>query len=244
MHNLTDLSNMLIAELRQLAKQLSITIPKDFKKQDIIQAIMKYYQENTIEKVSNDNSSDEEKDMIKTLSEDNEKEKDNTKKKRKRTHQKTSEKPSDDMNNDVSHTATNEKKPLFQNKAKLNEHSNIVKENHSIDEFLEALEDLDTKPIEEELSISNIPVAETEVETKEENKKEVRFNKKEEYESITFTSSGVLEILSGGNGFLRSAEYNYLSSPDDIYISSNFIKNFGLKNGDLSLIHISEPTRH
>lgn len=232
MHNLTDLSNMLIAELRQLAKQLSITIPKDFKKQDIIQAIMKYYQENTIEKVSNDNSSDEEKDMIKTLSEDNEKEKDNTKKKRKRTHQKTSEKPSDNMNNDVSHTATNEKKPLFQNKAKLNEHSNIVKENHSIDEFLEALEDLDTKPIEEELSISNIPVAETEVETKEENKKEVRFTKKEEYEPITFTSSGVLEILSGGNGFLRSAEYNYLSSPDDIYISSNFIKNFGLKNGD------------
>ena len=232
MHNLTDLSNMLIAELRQLAKQLSITIPKDFKKQDIIQAIMKYYQENTIEKVSNDNSSDEEKDMIKTLSEDNEKEKDNTKKKRKRTHQKTSEKPSDDMNNDVSHTATNEKKPLFQNKAKLNEHSNIVKENHSIDEFLEALEDLDTKPIEEELSISNIPVEETEVETKEENKKEVRFTKKEEYEPITFTSSGVLEILSGGNGFLRSAEYNYLSSPDDIYISSNFIKNFGLKNGD------------
>jgi transcription termination factor Rho len=232
MHNLTDLSNMLIAELRQLAKQLSITIPKDFKKQDIIQAIMKYYQENTIEKVSNDNSSDEEKDMIKTLSEDNEKEKDNTKKKRKRTHQKTSEKPSDDMNNDVSHTATNEKKPLFQNKAKLNEHSNIVKENHSIDEFLEALEDLDTKPIEEELSISNIPVAETEVETKEENKKEVRITKKEEYEPITFTSSGVLEILSGGNGFLRSAEYNYLSSPDDIYISSNFIKNFGLKNGD------------
>ena len=45
--------------------------------------------------------------------------------------------------------------------------------------------------------------------------------------------SGVLEILADGYGFLRSADYNYFSSPDDIYVSQSQIKLFGLKTGDL-----------
>ncbi|MBI4386090.1 MAG: transcription termination factor Rho, partial [Elusimicrobia bacterium] len=43
---------------------------------------------------------------------------------------------------------------------------------------------------------------------------------------------GVLEVLPDGFGFLRSAEYNYLSGPDDIYISPSQIKKFGLRKGD------------
>ena len=43
---------------------------------------------------------------------------------------------------------------------------------------------------------------------------------------------GVLEIMSDGYGFLRSADYNYLNSPDDIYVSPSQIKLFGLKAGD------------
>lgn len=43
---------------------------------------------------------------------------------------------------------------------------------------------------------------------------------------------GVLEMMSDGYGFLRSADYNYLSSPDDIYVSPSQIKLFGLKTGD------------
>ncbi|MCS7073458.1 MAG: transcription termination factor Rho [Bacteroidia bacterium] len=45
-------------------------------------------------------------------------------------------------------------------------------------------------------------------------------------------SQGVLEIIPQGFGFLRSPEYNYLPSPDDIYVSINAIKNYGLKTGD------------
>jgi transcription termination factor Rho len=45
-------------------------------------------------------------------------------------------------------------------------------------------------------------------------------------------SSGVLEIMPDGYGFLRSADYNYLNSPDDIYVSQSQIKLFGLKTGD------------
>ena len=45
--------------------------------------------------------------------------------------------------------------------------------------------------------------------------------------------SGVLEILNEGYGFLRSSDYNYLSSPDDIYVNASQIKLFGLKTGDV-----------
>lgn len=45
-------------------------------------------------------------------------------------------------------------------------------------------------------------------------------------------SEGVLEIMTDGYGFLRSSDYNYLNSPDDIYVSQSQIKLFGLKTGD------------
>ncbi|MEZ5071764.1 MAG: transcription termination factor Rho [Bacteroidales bacterium] len=45
-------------------------------------------------------------------------------------------------------------------------------------------------------------------------------------------SSGVLEIMPDGYGFLRSSDYNYLNSPDDVYVSQSQIKLFGLKTGD------------
>ena len=47
------------------------------------------------------------------------------------------------------------------------------------------------------------------------------------------TGEGVLEIMQDGYGFLRSSDYNYLSSPDDIYVSASQIKLFGLKTGDV-----------
>ncbi|RNC64680.1 transcription termination factor Rho [Proteiniphilum sp. X52] len=46
-------------------------------------------------------------------------------------------------------------------------------------------------------------------------------------------ASGVLEIMPDGYGFLRSSDYNYMSSPDDIYVSQSQIRLFGLKTGDV-----------
>ncbi|MDD4847706.1 MAG: transcription termination factor Rho [Bacteroidales bacterium] len=48
----------------------------------------------------------------------------------------------------------------------------------------------------------------------------------------TVSSEGVLEVMAEGYGFLRSSDYNYLSSPDDIYVSQSQIKLFSLKTGD------------
>ena len=53
-----------------------------------------------------------------------------------------------------------------------------------------------------------------------------------EFDGI-LTASGVLEVIADGFGFLRSADYNYMSSPDDIYVSQSQIRLFGLKTGDV-----------
>ncbi len=54
-------------------------------------------------------------------------------------------------------------------------------------------------------------------------------------------SDGVLEILPDGYGFLRSADYNYLPGPDDIYVSPSQIKRFGLRTGDVVSGQIRPP---
>ena len=54
-------------------------------------------------------------------------------------------------------------------------------------------------------------------------------------------SEGVLEIMPDGYGFLRSSDYNYLSSPDDIYVSQSQIKLFGLKTGDTVRGNVRPP---
>jgi transcription termination factor Rho len=54
-------------------------------------------------------------------------------------------------------------------------------------------------------------------------------------------SEGVLDIMQDGYGFLRSSDYNYLSSPDDIYVSQSQIRLFGLKTGDTVLGQVRPP---
>ena len=55
------------------------------------------------------------------------------------------------------------------------------------------------------------------------------------------SANGVLEVLSDGYGFLRSSDFNYLSSPDDIYVATNFVKRYGLKTGDVIQCHVRPP---
>lgn len=68
---------------------------------------------------------------------------------------------------------------------------------------------------------------------------------KKQYQKIEFEgvveASGVLEIMPDGYGFLRSSDYNYLNSPDDIYVSQSQIKLFGLKTGDTLYGEIRPP---
>ncbi len=72
---------------------------------------------------------------------------------------------------------------------------------------------------------------------KSQNQQGSPLSKKEKEPTYDFdgilTASGVLEIMSDGYGFLRSSDYNYMSSPDDIYVSQSQIRLLGLKTGDV-----------
>ena len=90
--------------------------------------------------------------------------------------------------------------------------------------------------LEQEVNSEAKSESQEEVEVpKEKSKKEVK-PAEEEITKDDFTAEiigeGVLEIIPEGYGFLRSADYNYLNSPDDIYVSPSQIKLFGLKAGD------------
>lgn len=73
---------------------------------------------------------------------------------------------------------------------------------------------------------------------------EAKLSKEEEemYNLVGIVSAeGVLEVMPDGYGFLRSSDYNYLSSPDDVYVSQSQVKLFGLKTGDTVVGTIRPP---
>lgn len=79
------------------------------------------------------------------------------------------------------------------------------------------------RPVQQQNTGENVPAPERKV---------IEREKPYEFDDI-LTGTGVLEIMQDGYGFLRSSDYNYLSSPDDIYVSQSQIKLFGLKTGDV-----------
>ena len=83
-------------------------------------------------------------------------------------------------------------------------------------------------PADEEKSAESVAYAEGAAQTKSDYRRE----QSREMFSGEVTGEGVLEVMPDGYGFLRSADYNYLNSPDDIYVSPSQIKLFGLKPGD------------
>ena len=80
------------------------------------------------------------------------------------------------------------------------------------------------RPDSETRVIDDLPEIEKAVQVKEEEKYDFKEN---------IRGEGVLEVMNEGFGFLRSSDYNYLSSPDDIYVSSQIIRQYGLKTGDV-----------
>lgn len=95
---------------------------------------------------------------------------------------------------------------------------------------------LSEEPVEaDRLAESEVALEQVYEQVAEERKEnKMRFDKRDkfyEFEGIIL-NSGVLEIMPDGYGFLRSSDYNYLNSPDDIYVSQSQIKLFGLSTGD------------
>ena len=95
-----------------------------------------------------------------------------------------------------------------------------------------------------DLPSESLPATQPEEKSEEDNAQDATASQKEEKNSEKpvlprydfgerIKGEGVLEIMPEGFGFLRSSDYNYLSSPDDIYVSQQIIKTLGLKTGDV-----------
>ena len=119
-----------------------------------------------------------------------------------------------------------------------------VSDNIQPQEQTEQVQEMELQPQQE---LHETSVEETVLEQPQQNPQQdnSNHNKKQQQPKIEFEgiveASGVLEIMPDGYGFLRSSDYNYLNSPDDIYVSQSQIKLFGLKTGDTLFGEIRPP---
>ena len=115
-----------------------------------------------------------------------------------------------------------------------------LKKQQVIDKILDSSKENKSDELDSESKISKNNFKENRSNGNNKNRENKNFNRdnRRRYKEPDFEfdgiidSEGVLEIMQDGYGFLRSSDYNYLSSPDDIYVSQSQIKLFGLKTGD------------
>jgi transcription termination factor Rho len=127
-------------------------------------------------------------------------------------------------------------------------HASSVNENFREPEAMPEIEPKAERQVEEtgEQEVPQTSLQEQSVISEDKTEDAIRYEKNGQFQRLPFRKEvafnvdldgmvegeGVLEIMSDGYGFLRSSDYNYLSSPDDIYVSPSQIKLFGIKTGD------------
>jgi len=217
MYDISQLNDLLVPELQDIAEQFDISNAKKLVKQDLINKIL------------------ENQSIMNT-----EKKKDGEKPKRKRIIKSTGEEIAAPV------ISVKSKKPEVEKKPE--QSSPRVKKQVDIEED----DEQDVQPITDQESTIPAAIAqmlaeedsqEQEPETDMDDEESVQAPAKQynqtrqqpafniEFDGVIL-GEGVLEMMADGYGFLRSSDYNYLSSPDDIYVSPSQIKLFGLKTGD------------
>jgi transcription termination factor Rho len=221
MYDIIELNEKLVEELREIAKELKVDKYESLKKQDLIYKILDYQALNPSQEIL----AKEQKDQI-------------FKNKRKRVKLESGKKiaSSDSYLNEVSLSAVPEAKierELFPPRL---EKEPEIKGTDIEYEQIKAIESLDGEVLSGSVDILEMkteddlqPNLDKDMKIKNHDRRKDEFSF--EFEGMV-SSEGVLEIMVDGYGFLRSSDYNYLNSPDDIYVSQSQIKLFGLKTGD------------
>ncbi|UCG28671.1 MAG: transcription termination factor Rho [Bacteroidales bacterium] len=212
MYDILELNKKLLTELREIAKQLKIKRVESIRKQDLIYKILDQQAISTTGTKTDDKKPSGNTGRPKSGS---------GRSKREKTQMKRSRKPE-----------------------KLYSSSYV---GNQIPGRMNDAPEVDVAPALNKEEKTQTPVIEKKKEVPDAKKrqpKESRFpdkkDKSYDFDGIIM-SSGVLEIMPDGYGFLRSADYNYLNSPDDIYVSQSQIKLFGLKTGDTVYGSIRPP---
>lgn len=226
MYDILQLNDMLVPELLDVAEQLSISNAKKLDKQELIYKIL---DKQAI--VNSAGAKTEEKGKRKRLV--------------KTTTANSTEEAIVESENEKAPAAPAPKRKKASADAEKKPEKKIIKKSKAIEpeeEIAEAPEEelnmdivAEEAPSEDDAMeapvLADLPVVE-EPQTERRSypqRREQNFNI--EFDGVVM-SEGVLEMMPDGYGFLRSSDYNYLSSPDDIYVSPSQIKLFGLKTGD------------
>ncbi len=235
MYDIIELTNKKVSELRDIAKELDIKRPDSMKKQDLIYKIL---DEQAVNPPSdNKKGPKEEKEKAQKFTRDQPEPAKGDGNKQRKGEEKKTESPVSEKT-EASENATGKSSPIDDIERRKMERR---KQNTG------SPEKEDTRPPHKEAKGedqkaemktdkgSEAPAREERKETEDKGKKdkEKAQNPAQTYsfEGI-ISNEGVLETMPDGYGFLRSSDYNYMSSPDDIYVSQSQIKLFGLKTGD------------
>ena len=225
MYKLDELNAKKVADLKAIAQELNIKKFDKLKKQDLAYAILDHQAEN-----AKPQPIVEKKQRARTKPSQNKVEKvEQIKPHQNKEGEKTDKKPVYNHSKKDVEQKKEHKKPVHNHPKKEGEHKKPV-HNHT-------KKDGEDKK-EQKKPVHNHPKKEenTHPKPKHNNNKNQNPNQKISKYDYDFdgiiNTEGVIEIMPDGYGFMRSSDYHYLSSPDDVYVSQSQIKLFGLKTGD------------
>ncbi len=216
MYDILQLNEMLVPELREIAEQLNLKSYKRLSKQDLIYKIL---DQQALEGESGKTDAGKKEETKKENT--SKATSDNGKKEEKPSRRRRSRKTEAAENNNTAQKK--EEKADVKNEAPKEVKGKEVKEASPKTEKKEE------KPPREEPRAKKEDKKEHRTPPKKREERKPKFNP--DLDGI-IEGEGILEMMADGYGFLRSSDYNYLSSPDDIYVSPSQIKLFGLKTGD------------
>jgi transcription termination factor Rho len=223
MYDISQLNDMLVPELLDIAEELKIDNPKKLDKQGLIYKILdKQAVMNSEQKGDSSDKPKQRKRIIKATTA-------NT------TEEAIVEEPTPVENKrpvKKAAPAKRDEKPKKPGRKKTDEQAEEEENNNSANSFEGQSDNQPAAQQEEQATDPNLPQPPergTQINKFFTPRREQTFNI--EFDGIIL-GEGVLEMMPDGYGFLRSSDYNYLSSPDDIYVSPSQIKLFGLKTGD------------
>ncbi len=241
MYNNSNLNDLLVPELQDIANELKISDNNKLNKQDLIEQILQKQNNMTAEKSSPGPEKPKRKRMVKTSEANTETSpvqeevvKTETPAAVEAEPVKKVSPPAKIKKPEVKKEIPKKIKPVAKNEPASSEEEE--------EEELQPITDADTtvpSAIAQMLQQEDIQQPEVAQETaspREPHQRPVHQRKEPPAFNLDFdgvvSGEGVLEMMPDGYGFLRSSDYNYLSSPDDIYVSPSQIKLFGLKTGD------------
>ncbi len=108
--------------------------------------------------------------------------------------------------------------------------------------YISEVKEVKGAPVKTSAKVANDPQIDKQKNAPQDKRDNQKYHSRQKFEfEGVVDATGVLEIMPDGYGFLRSSDYNYLNSPDDIYLSQSQIKLYGLKTGDTLVGEIRPP---